>query len=421
MPKLVPRGFSSVVNEGASEGEKRGLPPQKYLGRVGLVVLIALLSMTSQLGTDLYMPAMPAITEHLNTTNALTSLTMTVFFISMAVGMLLIGPISDKFGRKPVLVASSGVSFAMCIACALAWDIYSLLAFRVVHGFAAGGMCAVSTALIRDCFTGRLMAVVLSVTQAIGLFAPVLAPLIGSFVLSIGGWQAEFVTLAILVGLSLLGSILFSDTLPPERRVQGGVFQSLAGLGTHARNKSFMLPVIINGLMSTSYMCYLGVASYVYIDDFGISETMFGLLFAVAAIAAAIGPLVYMRSRRVRFCRAVEVSFVVAFVVAALLVFVAKTSPFVFMACMIPYLFAITFTRPMTTKAVLMLVDEGAGAASSLVNCTLTAIGCVGMTIVSSQSGDYLLALGTTMVITAVLSVILWFAVARKASANLEA
>lgn len=113
---------------------------QKYLKNGGLVALISLLSMTPPLSTDLYMPALPEMTDYFQTSSSLTSFTMTIFFVFMALGILLLGTLSDKYGRKPVLVTSVVISIVFSFACVFAPNIWTLIVFRAIQAFGAGGV-----------------------------------------------------------------------------------------------------------------------------------------------------------------------------------------------------------------------------------------------------------------------------------------
>ena len=176
---------------------------QKYLKNSGLIALITILSMIPPLSTDLYMPALPEMTAYFKTSSTLMSSTMTIFFIFMAIGILILGPMSDKYGRKPILIASISISLIFSGLCAISPTITFLIIARAASAVGAGGMVAIATALIKDSFEGKSMSQVLSVTQAFGLLAPMLAPLLGALILSIFDWKMTFIALAILTGISL--------------------------------------------------------------------------------------------------------------------------------------------------------------------------------------------------------------------------
>jgi len=140
---------------------------QRRLKKGGLIFLISILAMIPPLATDLYMPALPEMVIQFHTTTSMTSLTMTIFFVFMAIGTLVLGPVSDKYGRKPVLVWSTVLTLVCSVTCAFSPSIEFLIVVRAVQAFGAGGMIAMGSALIKDCFSGPEMGKVLSLTQAL--------------------------------------------------------------------------------------------------------------------------------------------------------------------------------------------------------------------------------------------------------------
>ena len=372
-----------------------------------LVCFLGFLCATPQLASDMYMPALPEIASHFGTTQALASSTMTSFFFFMAIGMLLFGPISDKYGRKPVLIACS-------IASAAAPSVAFLIAVRAVQGIGSGGMVSIATAMIKDCFSGRRMANAISVTQAIAMVAPVISPLLGAAVFRLGGWRGEFVILAVLLGVALLGAFLIDETLPPEERLQGKVLATFGGFSPYIRDRWFVGFLVIAGLFAAPFMTYLGVASFVYVDFFGLSEEMFSALFAVTAIASAVAPLVYMRTAHFRVTRAMGAAYLVAFASLAVLVLGGSSHPSVFMAGVAPFTFIATYCRPLITNALLERVKDNIGAASSLINFAITAIGCVGMMASSLDWGGYVASMVAILAISMIASLAVWLTVVAK-------
>ncbi|MBQ3106050.1 MAG: MFS transporter, partial [Eggerthellaceae bacterium] len=350
---------------------------QKYLKNGGTIALIALLCMTPPLSTDLYMPGLPALTEELGASQTLASFTMTVFFICMAIGMLLLGPLSDRHGRKPVLLCCVGAATCLSLACVFAQNIESLIAFRALQGLGAGGMIAVSTALIKDCFEGRRMATALAVTQAISLIAPIVAPLMGVAILQSFGWRGTFAALAVLMGLSLTGSLLLQETLPREKRLEGSVLQPFRNLGTFARQPIFIGFLTASALVASPYMGYINVSSYIYIDLFGVSENAFGLYFAAASLVAGGGALLYMRFPQTPVAKSLIFTIAITFVCGIGFLAMGSLGPVAFLLCFIPIALLSTFIRPMVTNYLLTKVQENAGAASSLINFLSSAIGCL--------------------------------------------
>lgn len=393
---------------------------QKYLKNIGLIALITLLSMIPPLATDLYMPAIPEMTNHFNTTSTLMSSTMTIFFVFMAIGILVLGPMSDKYGRKPILICSVLISGFFSLICAFAPNILILLFARAVSAFGAGGMVAISTALIKDSFEGKLMSKVLSVTQAFSLLAPMLAPILGALLLKFAGWEMTFIALAILISLSLLGAFLLQETLPTEKRSKGNTLQSIFGLVRVAKNPNFTMLLLVGGLITAPYMAYLAIASYIYIDGFGVSETTFSIYFALNSAAAILGPMLYMRFGAGSVKKVVNVGIGVATLSAILILIVGDISPIIFLLSYVLFSIVTTYLRPLVSDLLLSATKSDVGAASSVMNFGFTVIGSIGMIMGSMAWGTYTDGLAITMFIFIALSIVAWVYVLKNKSIQYE-
>ena len=381
---------------------------QKYLKRTGLIALITVLSMIPPLSTDLYMPALPEMTAFFNTTSTLMSFTMTIFFIFMAIGILVLGPMSDKYGRKPTLIVSIVISLVFSAVCAFSPTIGFLIAARAASAFGAGGMVAIATALIKDSFEGKEMSKVLSVTQAFGLIAPMIAPLLGALILQVADWEMTFIVLAALIAISLIGACLLQETLPASERNQGSTLQSILGLGRVAKSSSFTTLLLVGALITAPYMAYLAIASYVYIDGFGVSETTFSIYFAINSGAAILGPVMYMRFGAGSVKRVINAGLVGALVSAILILTIGSTGPIVFFLSYVIFSVVSTYFRPLISDLLLSATKTDVGAASSVMNFGFTVIGSIGMVVGSLQWSNYTSGLGITMLIFIALTTIVW-------------
>lgn len=393
---------------------------QKYLKNIGLIALITLLSMIPPLATDLYMPAIPEMTNHFNTTSTLMSSTMTIFFVFMAIGILVLGSMSDKYGRKPILICSVLISGIFSLVCAFAPNILILLIARAVSAFGSGGMVAIATALIKDSFEGKLMSKVLSVTQAFSLLAPMLAPILGAFLLKWAGWEMTFIALAILITFSLLGAFLLQETLPTEKRSKGNTLQSIFGLVRVAKNPNFTMLLLVGGLITAPYMAYLAIASYIYIDGFGVSETTFSIYFALNSAAAILGPMLYMRFGAGSVKNVVNIGIGVATLSALLILIVGDISPIVFLLSYVLFSIVTTYLRPLVSDLLLSATKSDVGAASSVMNFGFTVIGSIGMIMGSMAWGTYTDGLAITMFIFIGLSIVAWVYVLKSKSIQYE-
>jgi len=393
---------------------------QKYLKNAGLIALITILSMIPPLSTDLYMPALPEMTAYFNTTSTLMSFTMTIFFIFMAIGILILGPMSDKYGRKPVLIASISISLIFSAACAFAPNITLLILARGASAFGAGGMVAISTALIRDSYEGKAMSKVLSVTQAFMLIAPMLAPVLGALILEVADWKMTFIVLAALTGVSLAGAFLLQETLPVKERTQSSTLQSILGLRKVAKNPNFTSLLLVGAIIAAPFMAYLALASYIYIDGFGVSETTFSMYFALNAAASILGPVMYMRFGAGSVKKAINAGIIVSIISAVLILTVGDVAPIIFLLSYILYSVVTSYFRPLISDLLLSATKTDVGAASSVMNFGFTVIGSIGMVVGSLGWSSYTGGLGITMLIFISITILVWLYVLKAKSIKFD-
>jgi len=230
---------------------EQNMKEQKYLKLPGLIALLTLLHMVAPMCTDLYLPALPGVRSAFGISQGTASLTMSLFFAATAFGCMIFGPISDKIGRKPVLLASCIASTICAFLCGLTNDIAVLMIARVIHGLGGGGMMSMGTCIIRDSFDdGPIRTKVISVSSAISAIAPIMAPILGAWILSFSNWQGEFYTLGIMMVICTIGAFLYQETLPKEERVSGNLGKTLEGCLVYLKQPKFMLLVLMVAILS---------------------------------------------------------------------------------------------------------------------------------------------------------------------------
>ncbi len=246
---------------------------QKYLGEKGLIALITFLSAFVPLSTDLYLPALPGMALHFNVSAELANLTLILFFVFFAAGTLLWGPLSDKYGRKPVLLIGLSIYTAASLACAGSVDIYQLIAFRILQAIGGSGAFAVATAMIKDVYDSKSREPILAMVQSMVLISPVAAPVLGALLLKFMSWGGVFWTLAFIGLLALAGSTALQETI--DERNSGSMVRALGGLYKVAWNPGFSSLLAQFSLPSVSAMAFIAASSYIYINGFGLSPQVY--------------------------------------------------------------------------------------------------------------------------------------------------
>lgn len=259
--------------------------PPTGAARLRLVVILGALIALGPLTIDMYLPGLPEITADLLTTSAAVQLTLTGTLLGLAVGQLVIGPLADAFGRKWPLLVGAAVHVVASVLCALAPNIAVLGTLRVLQGAGAAAGMVVALAIVRDLYTGRAAAILLSRLILVMGAAPIIAPTLGGVLLGFTSWRGVFVALA-LYGLVLLpvAARLLPETLPKSRRRPARIGSTLRTYGGLLTDRVFVGLVLTAGLVMSAMFAYIAGSSFVFQEQFGFDEQSFGLLFGVGAI-----------------------------------------------------------------------------------------------------------------------------------------
>lgn len=386
------------------------LVPQKYLRNRGFTAFIVFMNMFIPLSTDMYLPALPTMSTYFQTSTANINLTMTAFFLFYAIGILFWGPLSDKYGRRPILCLGAGLYMLSSFACALCQDIGMLIAVRVVQGFASGAIISVSIAIVKDAYSGRMRERILAFIQTAAGLAPMIAPLAGAFLLTFADWRASFVVLGIVGAACLVLVLLFQETLAKADRTSGGLGQAMLRLVAVGKNKGLTIPTLIFAVTNFCFMAYIVLSSYIFVDFFGLSESAYSYYFAANALLSMAAPLLYVRFfshyRRRTFT---FVFFGMQLLSGLLMVSVGGLSPLLFLLSFLPYSYAGTASRTFSTNFLLDQQSGDTGSASSLINFSWTLAGCIGMVVLSGSSANLVLSLGLCIVIISALQILAWW------------
>lgn len=261
-----------------------------------LLGTIALQTAVPPFATDMYTPAFPEVTVDLATTASLVGLTLTAFFIGFAGGQLVGGPWSDQRGRRVPLIVGGIVCLLGAVVCALAPSIWVLVAGRVIQGVGGGIAAAVARAVVVDVARGDLLARVMSILQALGGLAPMVAPIVGALVITVATWRSVFWVLAGLGALMVLTAIWFvPETLAPERRHGGGLRRSVAGIGEVLRVRPYVGYMLTGTFSGFMMMGYIANSSYLLQVMKGMDPITFSLFFASTAFVQVLLSIINAR------------------------------------------------------------------------------------------------------------------------------
>ncbi|GEL97962.1 multidrug effflux MFS transporter [Cellulomonas terrae] len=341
-------------------------PNAKYVLMLGLMCALPAVS------TDMYLPSLPDVARDLGTSATAAQLTMTAMLIGGAVGQLVIGPLSDRFGRrKPVLIGVV-LHVITSLLCAIAPAIVPLIALRTVQGFFNASATVVAMAIIRDRFVGADASRLMSRLMLVIGVAPLFAPSLGGVIAGQWGWRSVFVALA---GFGVVLWVVvwrrLPETLPPERRRQGGLRTAVSGYRSLLRDRHFVALAILPGLGMAVLMSYVVASPFVLREGYGLSATEFSLLFAVNGIGLVLGAQVNASLvRRVAPIRIVRVVLPVSLGLTGVLLALALTGWGGLIALLVVLwliLALVNFVPPNASALALTRHGEIAGTAAAVI------------------------------------------------------
>ena len=262
----------------------------------GLVATVVFLTAIAPLATDMYVPAFPRVAGELTATATQVQLTLTTFFVGMALGQLVGGPVSDQRGRRRPLLAAVLVMSLASVVCALTPTIGLMMVARALQGFAGGWAMVIGRAVIVDLATGAQLVRVLNVIASVGGIAPVVGPLLGAVILQLSHWRVSFWVVAAL-GIAMVGAVLVAvpETLPPERR-HGGGLTAFVGAGREVlRNRRYVGYLVVSGAAMGALFAYVATSAFVLQSMNGLSPIVYSVDFAANAGGMTVAALVAAR------------------------------------------------------------------------------------------------------------------------------
>ncbi|WP_264159329.1 multidrug effflux MFS transporter [Mycetocola spongiae] len=269
------------------------LHPGDALTRRQRLVYVLILGALTALGPftiDLYLPAFPRLQEDFAVSSTAIQLTLTGTTVGFALGQLVMGPWSDKVGRRLPLLIATGVHVLASCGAVFAPDVMILGVFRVLQGAGAAAGAVVAMAMVRDLFGGRPLVLMLSRLALVNGMAPIIAPMLGGALLSFMDWRGLFVVLAIYgVAVGLAVTFWIVETLPPHLRRSAGFAGTVAGYRSVLSDRIFVGVALIGAMSFSGLFAYLSASPFLFQTVFGLSPREYGLLFAANSVGVVIG------------------------------------------------------------------------------------------------------------------------------------
>ncbi|GHD02565.1 multidrug effflux MFS transporter [Zhihengliuella salsuginis] len=365
----------------------------RYVPSVKYILMLGALAALPAVTVDMYLPSLPTVAAELHASHAAVQFTVSAMLLGGGVGQLVIGPFSDRFGRRLPLLIGISLHVAFSILCSLATNIETLIALRCLQGFFNAAAGVVAIAVIRDRFVGSDAARLLSRLMLVIGVAPLFAPTIGQAIAGVWHWRAVFYALA-LIGVVLVAIVWrwMPETLPPASRRPKGSIGVLRAYGVLLRDRRFLALAIVPGLGMAVILSYVVGSPFVFQNEFGLSPGQFALLFAVNG-CALVGSAQINASlvRRVSPARILRVAVLVQLVCALLLLAVAATG-FGGLPALLGALWLVLGTQGMIppNASVLALNDYGhmAGTAAAVIGALQAGVAGLVSPLVGVFGGD---------------------------------
>ncbi|MFC5929271.1 multidrug effflux MFS transporter [Cryobacterium melibiosiphilum] len=386
--------------------------------RILYIVILGALTALGPFTIDLYLPAFPTLESELGVTAAAVQLTLTGTMIGFGFGQLIVGPWSDKVGRKLPLMLATGFHILACVGAAMSNDIVTLGIFRVLQGFGAAAGAVVAMAMVRDLFGGKPLVKMLSRLALVSGLAPVIAPVLGSQLLLVMNWRGIFWVLA-AYGLLVIAAVFFwiVETLPADQRHTAGHNTLGQRYKAVLGDRVFVGVAIIGAMTFSGLFSYLSSSSFLFQQVYGFTPQEYGLLFAVNSLGIVTG--VQLSSRLMHRYNVgpqwiLSISTVVLVITSAAILLLDLGGAGLW-GTLVPLWFFIAacgFTLPSVQVIALNGHGHEAGTAASLLGAANFGVAGVISPIVGVFGVDNSVPMAAVMGITALIAVAsLWFIV----------
>ena len=366
--------------------------PTPAARRTGILVTVLLggLTATPPLAMDMYLPSLPEVTRSLHAPAATVQLTLTACLLGMALGQLVVGPMSDRWGRRRPLLTGLAVYVVATVLCALAPTVEALVAFRLAQGLAGAAGIVIARAVVRDLYDGMAMARFFSTLMLVSGVAPIVAPLIGGQILRVTDWRGVFVVLTV-VG-ALLTAVVWTrlpETLAPAERHSGGVGEALHSMRRLLADPPFTGYMLTGGFTFAALFAYIAASPFVIQEIYGASPQTFSLLFGLNSVGLVIVGQINGKVLvgRVALEKVLGVALLVV-IAAATALLLMSTGVFgevglvPVAAALFVLMSAMGVTLPNAQALALMRTKQSAGSASALLGTSSFLIGAVASPLV---------------------------------------
>lgn len=378
--------------------------------RLRLLIILGSLSAFPPMSLDLYLPAFPQMATDLGVQPGAIQLTFSASLLGLTLGQLIYGPMADRFGRKRPMIVGLVIFILASIGCALAPTLGILVALRFIQALGGCGGMVIARAIIRDCYSGTEMARMMSAMMVVFALAPVLAPSIGAAILTFASWHWLFVFLAAFGAYCLIAVLTLPETLEPARRTDHGFVDSMRAYRSIARNRQFLLATLISACSSTMLFAYISSSPTVFMDSYGVTAGMFGVIFGLNSVFFAVGAQVNMRLLRRFEVATLLRGFLAVQTVGAALVLAAAVLHLPILLIALPLMVAMLCfggVQGNATTEAMRPFAQNAGSAAALSGVIGMGCGTVISAVLGSLNGSPPIEMGVAMLAAVVIGLVI--------------
>ena len=396
-----------MIEKNKSETTQLTQDNPKQLSGFMIMVFVALIASFPPLSTDLYLPALPTMSEQLNCSVWWVNLSISIFFIFVSASSFIWGPLSDKYGRKRMLLIGVPLFIISSIFCMFSQDVYQLVIARIFQAIGAGASMAVNLAIVKDVFPGKKRESTLAMAAVLNGMIPVIAPSIGSLIIRFSSWRGIFGLLTIIGILVFIFTLFLKET--NGEYSTDSTFKTTLRLFVVLKNPHFYRLLIVFSIVSIPLLAFIGVSSFIFVQHFGLSAEAYSIYFgSIAAFYIIGGPLYLFLRRYFRPLPIITASYLGSILSGILILTLGEKSPMLFAISVALGYLCVSVGRPPSNSLLLEQQDKDTGSASSLIQAVFVLTGAFGMMFISIDWSNRIMVIGIMNVLLSLFGFILW-------------
>lgn len=344
-------------------------------GKIYLLVTLSAMTAFAPLVTDMYLPALPTLSNFFRTSASMVQMTISTSMLGIAFGQLIFGPFSDKTGRRRPLFASFVLYLLATVGCIFSHNIAILIAFRLLQGFGAAGSIVLARSIAADWFSGKDLLKFIALIAAVQGIAPIAAPMAGGALLLVTDWKGIFVMLGLLGLLVMIFCFYLKESLPHHKRIKVPVISTFKFFVPVLKNRLLMLYITLLSFSMAVMFAYIASSPFIFQEHYGVSTMAYSVIFAVNAVALTIGNLLSAQLKNPHKTLKYSVIGLLCFSLITSAMLLLNAEIYIFSISLFLSLLFAGATFPITTNLALDLEQKYRGTASAILGASTFLVG----------------------------------------------